>query len=303
MTYLPVAFVVYDVWLARLGAALRLIGGGLLAIVFLSLSLCLASVVKAEPVALAPYRAVYEITLEEGGRRLAQPAALRSLSGRMVYELMGSSCEGYSMTQRLVTAADMVEGGRILEDLQMAGFEDIRAGSFEFVSRRLIGDKLAQKQRGVASLKGDKTELTLREPRADHLTLPHKVLFPISFQKALIKAALKGERLFSAHLFDGADKVGTYYHTTSTIGPEATSGPGAAPESGPLEALGKMKRWPLTIAYFQASEQSEAMTPLYELSTILFENGVSGSLRLVFSDYVMRATLKSIDMLPVAECP
>lgn len=299
LNFLRVAVVVSGGWLSRIGNGMRMAIGWGLAVVWFSPAIS----ESAETVTLAPYRAVYEITLEEGGRRLAQPAALMALSGRMVYELTGGPCEGYSMTQRLVTAADMVEGGRILEDLQIAGFEDPQADTFEFVSRRLIGNRLAQKQRGVATLKGDLTELTMREPQNDALTLPHKVLFPIGFQQALIKAALNGERLFSAHLFDGAEKVGAYYHTTSSIGAMTRSGPATSPAQGPLATLGTMKRWPLTIAYFQASEQSEAMTPLYELSTVLYENGVSGSLRLVFSDYVMRARLQSLDMLPVATCP
>lgn len=294
-----VAIVVNGGWLSRIGHGMRMAIGGGLVMVWLSPAIA----VSAETATLAPYRAVYEITLEEGGRRLAQPATLMALSGRMVYQLTGGPCEGYSMTQRLVTAADMVEGGRILEDLQIAGFEDQQADTFEFVSRRLIGNRLTQKQRGVATLKEDRTELTMREPQSDALTLPHKVLFPIGFQQALIKAALNGERLFSAHLFDGAEKVGAYYHTTSSIGPVATSEPVERMSQGPLAALGTMKHWPLTIAYFQASEQSESMTPLYELSTVLYENGVSGSLRLVFSDYVMRARLQSLDMLPVAACP
>lgn len=293
------AIAVCVVWLSRsrgrVGAAL-VCGMALM-------SCLLGGIAAADPVVLAPYRAVYEITLEEGGRRLAQPAALMSLSGRMVYEVTGGPCEGYSMTQRLVTAADMVEGGRILEDLQMAGFENIEAGSFEFVSRRMIAGQIAQKQRGVAAHKADQTELTMREPEAEQLTLPHKVLFPIGFQQALIAAALRGERLFSAHLFDGAEKVGAYYHTISTLGPEGRDEARSETEQGPLARLDALKRWPLTIAYFQASDQSETMTPLYELSTILFENGVSGSLRLVFSDYVMRAQLQSIDMLPLANCP
>ena len=253
----------------------------------------------AGSVTLDPHRAVYEITLEEGGRRLAQPAALKALSGRMVYELTGSSCEGYSMAQRLVTASDMIEGGRILEDLQIAGFEDANGDSFEFVSRRLIGNQLTQKQRGVAKQTETDTELTMREPNPEILVLPHKVLFPISFLQSLISAAHDGERLFSAYLFDGAEKVGTYYHTTSTLGPERA----ARGAQGALSRVGKKKSWPLTIAYFQAAEQSETMTPLYELSTILYENGVSGSLQLDFGDYVMRADLKSIEMLPSASCP
>ena len=44
-----------------------------------------------DPTALSPHRAVYEITLDKA----RAGAGMSDLTGRMVYELTGSACEGF----------------------------------------------------------------------------------------------------------------------------------------------------------------------------------------------------------------
>ena len=55
---------------------------------------------------LAPHRAVYEITLADtrGGTGVTE------LTGRMVYELTGSTCQGYTQNMRFVTRMTNQEG-------------------------------------------------------------------------------------------------------------------------------------------------------------------------------------------------
>ena len=53
----------------------------------------------AQTILLAPHRAVYEMTLvtTRGG------TGVTAVSGRIVYELTGSVCEGYTQNMRFVT--------------------------------------------------------------------------------------------------------------------------------------------------------------------------------------------------------
>ncbi len=53
----------------------------------------------AEAVVLSPHRAVYDITLD----RAAGGSGIAEMSGRMVYELTGNVCTGYSQSMRFVT--------------------------------------------------------------------------------------------------------------------------------------------------------------------------------------------------------
>ena len=73
-----------------------------------------------EDIVLAPHRAVYEMSLANtrGG------SGVTAVSGRMVYELTGSACEGYTQNMRFVT--QMVNQGGIDHDhrpalLQLGG--------------------------------------------------------------------------------------------------------------------------------------------------------------------------------------
>ena len=66
--------------------------------VIAALALPLAAAARNAKV-LAPHRAVYEITLD----RSRGGSGVSDMSGRMVYELKGSECEGYTQTMRFVT--------------------------------------------------------------------------------------------------------------------------------------------------------------------------------------------------------
>jgi hypothetical protein len=82
----------------------------------------------ATPAALAPHRAVYEITLDKA----KNGAGMSDLSGRMVYELTGSACDGYTQTMRFVTRMTSQEGDASLNDLRSSTFEDVDALKFKF---------------------------------------------------------------------------------------------------------------------------------------------------------------------------
>ncbi len=264
--------------------------------------MCCCSSVQAqtehEVQVLAPHRVVYEIALSDKKSGVAQPASLFSLSGRMVYEMTGDVCDGYSMTQRLVTSSELTEGEVALEDVQLASFESPKGEGFQFATRRLLNQKLRQTLRGSAESAGESTQLSMKEPVKQELILPHKALFPMGYLRAMIAAAKGGETIVSAYLFDGADRVGEYYHATASIGRERI-GPD---QTGALALMQGKRHWPVTIAYFIVGEQAEDMTPLYEISTELYENGVNSDLYLDFGDYALDATVTDLELLPQPDC-
>ena len=60
----------------------------------------------AETAGLVPHRAVYDITLVD-----ARPGSgISELTGRMVYELTGSACAGFTQNMRFVTLSTNQEG-------------------------------------------------------------------------------------------------------------------------------------------------------------------------------------------------
>src|SRR5512139_3016757 len=72
------------------------------------------------PVRLQPHRAVYDISLDETGTAMS----IGSISGRVVYELMGNACEGYAQNMRFVTETSTTEGQASTTDLRTSSWED-----------------------------------------------------------------------------------------------------------------------------------------------------------------------------------
>lgn len=65
----------------------------------------------------------------------------------------------------------------------------------------------------------------------------------------------------------------------------------------------KDEAWPVTIAYFgKGGGESTEDLPVYEVSFLLYGNGVSRKLNLRYPDYSLNAELVSLDFLPETGC-
>ena len=98
-----------------------------------------------------------------------------------------------------------------------------------------------------------------------------------------------------ARVYDGSDTGKKVFQTLTVIGKEAT---GPTPETDFTAALGKVRRWPVTISYFD--EAAKDAPPEYILSFDLYENGVSGSLKLDYGTFALTAKLRKLELLPAS---
>src|SRR5262245_32824137 len=100
-----------------------------------------------DSVVLAPHRAVYDLTLSatRGGTGVV------SVSGRMVYDLVGSPCEGYTQNTRLVTRMTNQSGSTTVTDLRSSTWEDAAAKRFRFDSSQYRDDKATDSTAGDAA--------------------------------------------------------------------------------------------------------------------------------------------------------
>lgn len=244
---------------------------------------------------LTAYRAVYDLSLGPE----ANKAGYASLSGRLVYELNGSDCEGYVLTQRVLTRIEMLEGQVVYEDTQSASFEDVLEGSFQFITRSMLNNKINLEARGIA-LHGEKgTTLSRSEPSQLDKTLPKEVLFPSAFLKRVVREAKAGERFLTATIFDGYDQGDQALRASISIG----RGSAFKQADEVLAPLAGVRFWPLRIAYFPASDASETMVPLFSLSVDLFDNGVSGNLQIDYADFMIVGKMVELKLLSMQACP
>lgn len=219
------------------------------------------------------------------------------VDGEMKLELR-EDCEGWTLEQLSDT---------IIYD-NSGGAENIRWGytiweandgkTLRFNSFRKVEGELVENIRGVAKWKPDGTgEITYVQPLALTLPLEPGTLFPIQYQKAVLKAAEAGDRLFIAKVFDGSTIEGAYEVNTFIGGmhkAEQTLG-------GQDSIQAHVPYWPIKMAVY--GKNSEAFGPDYETRQEVFNNGVLRNYTIDYSpDFQIKGTLERIEFLPKQEC-
>ena len=265
---------------------MRLLSGTivLIGVSFVSAGSSFAGAAKA----LIPHRAVYDLELQQASER----SGIDSMFGRMVYEFNGSECAGYTVGFRFVTQLD-AHGAVRLTDQQTTTYENLEEGTFRFLTKSYVNEKLDTEVRGTARADSEGTSVDLTTPRRARLTLD-RAQFPTEQMISLIEKAKSGERFFQSRLYDGSEEGSKVMLTTSVVGsPKVVSDDG----NGELAAAGDIAdqpTWPVTIAYFDETKKDEN-TPIYKISFKLYENGVTRDLIMDYGEFALRGTLASLE--------
>lgn len=252
-------------------------------------------------VVLKPHRAVYDITLHraQGGSGIAD------MSGRMVYELTGNPCIGYSQNMRFVTYVVNQEGVTSLTDLRTTSWEDAASRAFRFNSTQYKDRKLTETTVGDASRTNGsgRLKIALTRPTRKQLDLAPQAMFPIQHSRELVVRAQRGERLFTADLYDGSEKGDKVYATVSFIGNRRAPGNiEGLEEVESAKPLLTVPAWPISISYYEPETQRQDAVPTYELSFLYYANGVSRRLMIDYGSFAVRGVLKEIFFLDPGKC-
>ena len=255
----------------------------------------------ARDILLAPHRAIYEMMLvtTRGG------TGVTAVSGRMVYELTGSVCEGYTQNMRFVTQMTNQGGTTTVTDLRSSSWEEGSGRRFRFNSSQFRDEKPTEATAGDAARANtaDDIKVELTKPAKKGLSLSARVYFPIQHSIALLQAAKEGKTSFRADLYDGSEKGEKVYDTVSIIGRHRPAGANRQlPLVKNVEALDSLEAWPVSIGYFEPGSDHTDTVPVYELSFLFFENGVSRKLFIDYGEFSMRGELKEIVFHPPSKC-
>jgi EipB-like len=263
--------------------------------------LCVSSagLAQTSPVLpLASHRAAYDISLaDSSGPTPSSAQTPVAATGLIAYEFRGSACEGYTSNFRQMTEMERSEGDPLSMQVNAMSFEEANGKSMRFQIDSQ-GQQNTPPVAGTATRGADDDlRVVLTKPQAQTLDFGHEVLFPTQHIERLIEAAKHGGGPMQARVYDGSDTGAKIFATLSVIGKEATK---PAEDAETASALGAIRRWPVVISYF-----NEAMTdapPEYTLSFDLYENGVSGSLKLDYGAFALRARLRKLEILPTTAC-
>jgi hypothetical protein len=273
-----------------------------LGVVLLAVTLAeTAAAAPPDPVALAPHRAIYDITL--GTVRAG--AGVVDLSGRMVYELTGSRCEGYTQNMRFVTRMTNQEGNATVTDLRSSSWENDAADQFRFNSSQHRDEQPGEQTAGDAARNPSSGEVKvqLTKPAKKIATLAGRPLFPIQHSIKLIDAARAGQTVFAADLYDGSEKGEKVYATNAFVG--AKLAPGFNKTLPPVkgaEKLDDVEAWPVSISYYEKGKNGEDLVPAYELAFVFFDNGVSRRIFIDYGEFSIKGELKELTMLEEGKC-
>jgi hypothetical protein len=248
-----------------------------------------------------PHRAVYDISFDH-----ATPGSgVANMTGRMVYEMTGSKCAGYTQSMRFVTRMTNQDGAATINDLRTNSFEDLAAHQLKFSSSQYENQKLSESSQGSAgpATGATSTEVKLTKPAKKTVKLPSDMYFPIQHSLALMGAAEAGKTMFTANLYDGSDKGEKFYETNAIIG--ARAGPGSVKVPDKVvngDKLDSLASWPVAIGYFEPGPVRSEAVPTYELAFRFYENGVSSKLFIDYGDFAIRGELKELTFLEEEKC-
>lgn len=244
---------------------------------------------------LVAHRAIYDVKLLESTDR----SGIRAMNGRIVYEFIGSACEGFAVKFRFVSRIDTGRKSYVT-DQRTTTFENVKEGNLRFVTRSYVNDKFEKEVKGSAKLTNSGTDIALAKPESRKVQLG-KAIFMTEHLANVIEKAKSGERFFIADVFDGSDNGDELMATTTVIGNQSkkvTEGLSKA-----LEPLKDKQSWPVSISYFSLLDEKKGESlPIYRVSFDLFENGISSDLEMHYKDYSLKGKLSGLEILPVSQC-
>jgi hypothetical protein len=273
----------------------------LLVVLVMALTAGVSAAPAATGAALAPHRAVYEMSLD----RSRTGSSVTAVKGRMVYELTGSACDGFTQNMRFVTEMSSADGPAVLTDLRSSTWEDAEARLFRFNTTQLRNEKVTETTVGDAARAGPAGEIKVEitRPAKSVKMLRPGTYYPVQHSLALLSAARAGRDRLRADLYDGSDKGEKAYDTSARIGRRQPAG--ANRKLPPVEnagALDSLAAWPVTISYYEIGLEGQDVSPAYELGFLFFENGVSRRLLIDYGDFAVRGELSAITFLEPGKC-
>ena len=253
---------------------------------------------EAERIPLAAHRAIYELALDPSKNSTRVDMA----RGRIAFEMTGNACEGYSVSLRQVTELDTGEGKQTTSDLRSNTWEGGDAKSFRFKNQNFVNRELRDDVDGTADKVADGLSVKLVKPKSPQLKLNGPVLLPTEQLTKILDMGEAGEHLLEAKVFDGSPDGKKVYETLSVVGGAITGLASGLEEPVRGAPLASIKRYPVTVSYFDPSNSTGERTPAYTLTFELYENGVSRALKLDYGNFALKGDLKSIEFLKASPC-
>ena len=261
----------------------------------------LSTLPVSSQISIVSHRAVYDLTLARATGR-----GITGADGRMVIELTGSACDGWSVSFRRVMELRPDEGNAKLLDTQIASWEagdglSMRMTQKEFVDNSLETDT---KLSAEFAKRGEPGHGHIELPTPSDFDLTSETVFPIEHQLRLMTTAEGNGTRDISYVFDGSSGSKVFKAITF-IGKRKEPGEVQPTlHNKDTETLAKVASWPISISFFEikpGETQGEEL-PSYQVSFTLFENGVAENLEMDYGDFAMSGRLAGFELLKQSVC-
>ncbi len=257
----------------------------------------IATAATAAP--LAAHRAIYDFKLDNNTRTSGYSDA----EGRLAYEIIGSSCEGWSINYRFASRYIFNEGNVQTTDTQLTSWEAADGNEMRLNQKQYVDNALASENKIIvkraAGGQPAKGEITVPTPKEFELSA--ETLFPVIFQSHLLDDAAKGKPRNLSLVYEGTDSEKAY-RVISLIGRKKPtndmSQDAKLSDAAPLKAL---PSWAISTSYYPAAD-NESDQPIYQSHYTMYENGVSTDLKFDYGSYTLSGKLAKLEMLKTDAC-
>ena len=236
------------------------------------------------------HRVVYDLDMHN----VSSAAQVETIDGQTHYSLR-RVCDGWETIEDYAISFGFGQDGQSNFISHYQTWESFAGDAFTFTvteNSTLDGDKQYD---GFANIGQGMGEAFYSVGQPTTRELPDNTMLPMKHMLMLLDRARNGERVYQSNLFLGGDQDGSLYFVNSVMGKRKS-----IPADDSIGDLAEDGYWPITIAYYDP----DAVTPEpeYEITFRVQDNGVIRSYIVKYSDFSMRATLRSAEEIDAASC-
>jgi hypothetical protein len=249
-------------------------------------------VCPAWAIELVAHEATYQMSLLSSSK----DAQMTAVAGKTSF-LLKNDCAGWISSEDYLLEFAYETGDTAILASHFESWEQLNGHLYSFeVDERSTFDEEKQFT-GYASLppESDRPAAYFSMQPDVAISLPESVYFPLAHVRAMLERAEKGETLFSADIFFGAEPDRALKKTNTVIG--------AQQQVKNQEILGPLalkKYYPVQIAYFDPS--SVEAVPEYEITFHIQPNGVVAYYEVDYGSFAIDAVLTEAKPINRPEC-
>jgi hypothetical protein len=253
----------------------------------------------AGKIELVPHRAIYDLRLAQSRNNRAAEA----VTGRILYDFSGNSCDGYALQFRQVSELNTGEGKAAMSDLRTITWEDGTATSYRFQSQNMLDQKQVEAVDGQAERSSDGVAVNLTKPGQKKFNAEAGLVFPTEHMRRIIAAARAGKTILELPVYDGSENGEKIFSTLTVIGAPIPPDQRVPTDAAAGQAaLAGLTRWPVTISYFDKNSAGGEQMPIYSVAFELYENGISRALTLDYNDFVLHGDMSLLEIKDTKPC-